>query len=277
VIDASSPIKYAGFTISDSHAKNRPLTVPEVFMYSSNIGTAKIAQSIGRSAHQEFLKKMGLMQPIDIGLPEMPRPLYPSARNWGELSTMTISFGHGMSVTPAHIVQAMQTMVNGGKKVPLTVFRRNEPAQEEQLISTDTSYRMRQLLRLVVERGTGSKSEVPGYWIGGKTGTAEKVTAHGYSENASLSSFIGAFPIHDPRYVVLVMLDEPKGTKQTFGYATGGWTAAPTVSRVVARIGPMLGVKPEQAIAQQLSQLHPDASQQTADRGVNLAAYQIRH
>lgn len=279
VIDASAPIRYAGFTIHDHHAKNRPLTVPEVFMYSSNIGTAKIAQMLGVKHHRQFLEHLGLMHPIDIGLPEMPRPLYPSAKNWSELSTLTISFGHGMSVSPAHMVQAVQAMVNDGMKVPLSVFKRAEEPAGEQILNPETSYRMRQLLRLVVEKGTGSKSEVAGYWVGGKTGTAEKITAHGYSSNASLSSFIGAFPIQDPKYVVLVMLDEPKGTKQTFGYATGGWTAAPTVSRIVARVGPMLGVKPEREIGKHLASLQPENKQpQTVgENGVNLAAYRIKH
>ncbi len=243
IFDATNPIRYARFSISDSHPKARPLNVPEIFMYSSNIGTAKMALEVGAEKQKEFIKKLGLLDPINVGLPEISQPLYP--KNWSDLSVMTVSFGHGIAVSPLHLVQAVSTLLNGGVMKPLTLVKdENANKEAERVISEETSYRMRQLMRLVVEKGTGSKGDVEGYLVGGKTGTAEKASASGYNKKALMSSFVASFPIHDPEYVILVMLDEPKGTKQTHGYATGGWTAAPTVSRVIARIGPVLGVKP---------------------------------
>lgn len=242
--DATRPIRVGRFTIDDYHAKRRWLTVPEVFMHSSNIGSVKMALEAGTERQKEFFAKIGFLRTPSIEIPEVAGPLVPSP--WREINTMTIAFGHGMSVTPMHLVSGAAAMVNGGLLRQTTVLKRPEgyiPAGQ-QVVSARTSDEMRRLFRLVVENGTGSKAAAPGYLVGGKTGTAEKVSGKGYAKKALLSSFLGAFPMNDPRYAILVMIDEPKATKATFGYATGGWTAGPVVARVVARMAPLLGVEP---------------------------------
>jgi cell division protein FtsI (penicillin-binding protein 3) len=176
---------------------------------------------------------------------------------------MTIAFGHGMAVSPLQLVAATAAMVNGGVLHQPTLLRREAiDPQAPRVISPHTSADMRALLRMVVAEGTGKAADVPGYLVGGKTGTAEKSGAGGYQKKALLSSFIGAFPIHEPRYVVLAMIDEPKGNKETQGYATGGWVAAPAVSRIVKRIGPLMGVEPVPDEAPQ-----PKKQQHVTDRG----------
>lgn len=242
--DATHPIKIAGFTISDDHAKKRWLSTPEIYMYSSNIGAAKMALDVGPAGQKAFMGKLGFLRKPSIELPEVGAPLYP--KRWGQIETMTVAFGHGLSVSPLHLASAAAAMVNGGLLVPATLVKRDptQPVPADRVISAKTSAQVRQLMRLVVEEGTGKKGEAPGYLVGGKTGTAEKVGNGGYKKKANLSSFLSAFPMHEPRYVILVMIDEPKGIKETFGFATGGWTAAPVVSKVVTRIAPILGVAP---------------------------------
>jgi cell division protein FtsI (penicillin-binding protein 3) len=225
--DATEPIHVARFTINDSHPKARVLSVPEVFIYSSNIGAAKMALAVGAERQRAFLKKLGLLDPASIELPEIGAPMAPV--NWGELATMNAA-----------------TVVNGGTRVEPTLFKRAAAWEGgERLLDGTTSDAMRALLRLAVLRGTGRAADVPGYAVGGKTGTAEKVAEGGYQHGALLSSFIGAFPMSAPRYVILITIDEPKGNESTFGYATGGWTAAPTFARIVARMAPLVGVAPE--------------------------------
>lgn len=240
--DARKPIRAHGFTISDFHAENRWLTVPEIFTYSSNIGSAKMALDIGSAAQRKFLTDLGLMRRSSIELPEQARPLFPAP--WSDLSTMTISYGHGISVSPLHAVTAVAAVVNGGILFPATLIRRNEPPRGERVISAQTSDDMRKLLRLVVENGTGRNADAPGYLVGGKTGTAEKPGKGGYKRKALISSFIGVFPMNAPRYVVMAQLDEPKGIKESYGYATGGWTAAPVVGKVISQVAPLLGLAP---------------------------------
>jgi cell division protein FtsI (penicillin-binding protein 3) len=187
---------------------------------------------------------MGMTKALAFEIPEVAAPLIPSP--WREVNTMTISFGHGMSVTPMHLATGVAAVVNGGVLRRPTLVKQPEgiaPAGQR-VLSERTSADMRRLLRLVVEQGTGTKAAAPGYVVGGKTGTAEKVSGRSYARKALLSSFVGAFPIHDPQYVVLVMVDEPKGNKKSFGFATGGWVAAPVVSRIVQRSAPILGVQP---------------------------------
>jgi cell division protein FtsI (penicillin-binding protein 3) len=242
--DATRPILISRFVIRDSHAKARWLSVPEIFMYSSNIGSAKMALDVGVQGHHDFLAKLGMLSRLPVELPETGQPLVPS--RWREINTMTIAFGHGLSVSPLHLASGVAAMVNGGVLYPPTVLARGvgERGVGRRVVSEATSLEMRRLMRLVVEQGTGKKADTPGYMVGGKTGTAEKVLDGGYRKKAMLSSFVGAFPIHDPKYVVLAMLDEPHGNSETRGEATGGWVAAPVVNRMVARIGPILGVAP---------------------------------
>lgn len=242
--DATDPIRVARFTIRDFHAKKRWLSVPEIFMYSSNIGTVKMALDVGIPGHKNFLTSIGMMKPVAIELSETGTPLTPD--RWREINSMTISFGHGLAVSPLHLVAGVSAMVNGGIYRTPTLIRR-EPTEipaGKRVITAETSAKMRRLMRLVVENGTGRNAAAPGYLVGGKTGTAEKVSGHGYKKKALISSFVAAFPMHKPRYVVLVMLDEAKGTKETFGYATGGWVAAPAVGAIVQRIAPVLGMRP---------------------------------
>jgi len=246
--DASKPMRVARFTITDYHAKNRWLSVPEILIHSSNIGAAKMALDVGSKAQQTYLGRLGLLRPSPVELPEVGHPQFPSP--WREINTVTISYGHGLSVSPVQLANAIATTVNGGISRPTTLLRQDAPEgiPGSRVFSPDTSAKMRGLMRLVVSRGTGknAEKEADGYLIGGKTGTAEKIkAAGGYSDKANIASFVGAFPIHAPRYVVCVVVDEPKGTKESFGYATGGWVAAPAVGRIVQRTAGIMGMSPE--------------------------------
>jgi len=242
--DASHPIRKAGFTIRDYKPKNRWLSVPEIFIYSSNIGAALMALEVGAEGQRQFLDSIGLLRPAEIELPEIGRPQAPAT--WREINTLTIGFGHGLSVTPLQLASATAAMVNGGVLYPSTLLKRraDERPIGEQVIAPRTSDQMRGLMRLNVLEGTGRRAEAVGYLVGGKTGSAEKVGARGYDSDRMLSSFVGAFPMDAPRYVVVVIVDEPVGNESTGGYATGGVVAAPIVRRVIERAGPLLGVLP---------------------------------
>ncbi len=245
--DASKPIHVARFTISDYHAKNRWLSVPEILVYSSNIGAAKMALDVGTKAQQRYLGGFGLLDAPAVELPEVGRPLVPA--QWREINTMTISYGHGIAVSPLQLATAVGALVNGGIRYEPTILGAAERGQiaGERVISAATSKQVRGLMELVVSKGTGKNARVDGYRIGGKTGTAEKQVDGRYKKNALISSFVGAFPMEDPRYVVLAVLDEPHGTKRTLDYATGGWVAAPVVKQVVSRMAPLMGVAPSPA------------------------------
>ena len=247
-IDARNALRYGRFKIHDYHAKNRSLTVPEVFTYSSNIGTARMAQTMGPDGLKDFYKRMGFFAPVPVDIPERGSPLYPNP--WREVSTLTASFGHGIAVSPLHLVRAASALVNGGVMVtPQLVKKDNKsllpqsPAGER-VVTPQTSLKVRQLMELTVAEGTGGKAAVEGYNVGGKTGTAEKNKNGRYDHNSLMSSFIGVFPINEPRYAVLAMMDEPKPAPDTSGYATGGWTAAPVVGRVVEQMGPLYQIPP---------------------------------
>ena len=242
--DATHPIPIGRFTISDYHAEKRWLSVPEIFMYSSNIGSAKMALEAGTATQRAFLDRMHMLAPLKIELPEVGHPHIPMP--WRPINTMTIAFGHGISVSPLHLAAGTAAVVNGGIYVEPTLVKHEpgEPTPGQRVVSSKTSESMRKLMRLVVEQGTGKMAAVPGYMVGGKTGTAEKAGKGGYREKALISSFMAAFPMNDPQYVVLGMLDEPKGTKDTYNFATAGWTAAPMVGRMIGRIGPLIGMMP---------------------------------
>jgi len=243
--DASKPIRVASFTIDDYHGKHRWLSVPEIFIYSSNIGAARMALDVGVERHQAFLRRLGLLDRLDTELPETATPLVPA--KWREITTMTAAFGHGISVTPLQVASGVAALVNGGYLVPPTLLPRGRAearALAAPVVKERTSQAMRYLMRLNVEAGTATKADIEGFRLGGKTGTAEKIENGRYARNKLLSSFVGAFPSEDPEYVVLVVLDEPHGTAETKGYATAGWNAAPTTGRIVERIAPMLGVAP---------------------------------
>ena len=242
--DATHPIKIGRFTIHDDHAQHRWLTVPEIFMYSSNIGAAKMAVEVGTARQKEFLGRLGLLTAPVLEVP-VAEPLVPG-KNWATINTMTIAFGHGISVTPVQLVTAASAVVNGGILHRPTLLKHPEGAAiaGQQVLSERTSADMRRLFRLVVERGTGKFANAPGYLVGGKTGTAEKVSGKHYDRHELLSSFLGAFPINDPRYIVLVSIDEPHGNAGSYGNATGGWVAAPAVSRTIQHMASIVGIQP---------------------------------
>lgn len=243
--DASSPIHYASFTISDFHGKNRRLSVPEVFIYSSNVGAAKMALHMGVERHKAFLKKLGLMSPVPTELGESAIPIVPA--HWQKLNTMTIAFGHGLSVTPLQVAAASLPLVNGGIAVTPTFLPRSREEGVrggQRVLKSQTSAAMLKMMRLNVLKGTGKRAEAEGYRVGGKTGTAEKVVGGRYSTSALLTSFLAAFPTDAPEYFVLVMLDEPQRVAASNNHATAGVNAAPTTARIVERIAPILGVAP---------------------------------
>lgn len=243
--DASKPIRVARHTIRDYRAKNRWLSVPEILVHSSNIGAAEMALDVGSGQQRIYLEQLGLLAPAAVELPEVGSPLVPSPTQWRDIHTMTIGFGHGISVSPLQVASGVAAVVNTGLFRRPTVIRRDVPVDEgRRVISAETSRTMCALMRLIVLSGTGKNADVPGLRIGGKTGTAEKIVSGRYSRTARISSFVAAFPIDAPRYVVLAMIDEPKGNAKTHNYATGGWVAAPVIRRVSERIAPILGVEP---------------------------------
>lgn len=245
-LDASRPIRVGRFTINDFHGKHRVLSVPEAFIYSSNIASARMALKVGGERQQAFLKKLGFMEKVQTDLPEVAMPIVP--KKWSDLTTMTVAFGHGIAVTPLQVAVADAALVNGGRLIPPTFLARTRDEANKlatQVVSQRTSDELRHLFRLNVEKGSGRRAEVEGYRVGGKTGTAEKVENGRYSASKRLNSFLAAFPIDDPKYVVLVVLDEPKSEKPGAG-ATAGLNAAPTISAIIRRSAALLGVEPRE-------------------------------
>jgi cell division protein FtsI (penicillin-binding protein 3) len=244
-IDATRALRVGRFTINDFHGKHRVLTVPEVFIYSSNIGSARMALKVGTEGQQAYLARLGLTRKVDTDLPEVASPMVP--KKWSELTSMTVAFGHGLATTPLSVAVADAALMNGGKLIPPTFFVRTRAEADKlavQVIKPETSAKMRYLYQLNVEKGSGKRAAVPGYLVGGKTGTAEKVVNGRYSANKRLNSFLAAFPMDDPRYAVLVVLDEPK-PEAGGGGATAGSNAAPTVAAVIRRAAAILGVEPK--------------------------------
>lgn len=243
--DARVPLRYGRFNINDYHAQRRVLTVPEIFTYSSNIGTARMALALGVEHHKTFLKRLGQLDRLRTELPESAEPLVP--KRWGELNTVTIAFGHGLSVAPLQAVAAVGALMNGGVMIPPTFLKRTPEearALGKPVVKPETSAMMRYLMRLNAEKGTAAKADVKGYYVGGKTGTAEKVVNGRYSKTKLLTTFMAVVPADEPRYLLLIMFDEPQATPETHGYATAGWNAAPTAGKVIARIAPMLRLEP---------------------------------
>lgn len=243
--DARSALRYGKFTIGDYHGTHRVLTMPEVFIHSSNIGTARMALGVGVEGHKAFLRKMGQLDRLRTELPENAAPILPP--RWGELNTMTIAFGHGLAVAPLQAVMATASLVNGGLLIPPTFIKRTPEeaaAAATRVIRPETSEGMRYVMRLNAERGSATKAAVPGYYVGGKTGTAEKVVGGRYAKNRLLTTFMAISPSDKPRYLFLTILDEPQGLPETHGFATSGWNSSPTTGNIIERVGPMLGVPP---------------------------------
>jgi cell division protein FtsI (penicillin-binding protein 3) len=204
-----------------------------------------MALEVGTDGHQAFLRRVGLFERLQTELPESARPLLP--RRWSKLATATAAFGHGFAVQPLQGAAVVAGLLNGGHLITPTLLRRSQQdalAMSKTIVKPQTSESLRFLFRLNAQQGSASKADVIGYRVGGKTGTAEKVLNGRYSKDNRITSFIGAFPMDDPQYLVLVMLDEPKATKDTYGFATAGWNAVPTAGKVIERIAPMLGIEP---------------------------------
>jgi cell division protein FtsI (penicillin-binding protein 3) len=245
--DARAPLSYGKFKIHDSHSLGRFISLAEVFTFSSNIGAARVALQQGVEAHKTFLKKVGQLDRLRTELPESAMPIVP--KRWGELNTITISFGHGLSVAPLQAVMGINAMVNGGYLIPPTFLKRTEQEAQEigkRVVKKDTSDKIRYLMRLNAESGTARQADLlsKGYYIGGKTGTAEKVVNGRYSKKQVLNSFTAILPADNPQFQVLVMLDEPKALPETHGFITSGWNAVPAGGKVIARVAPLLGLEP---------------------------------
>ena len=243
VFNIGQVYKLGKHSIHEAEHMPATLAARDILAQSSNIGTLQIALRSGPTRQREFLDHLGLLKPIKTDLPETARPLYPFS-NWGLTETATIGFGQGISVSPFSFVAAAASVVNGGRRITPTFLKQTATdLRGEQVIKPETSEQMRDLLRYVVTDGSGKKADIPGYDVGGKTGSAQVPGPHGrYIPHALRTSFYGVFPVHNPRYVVFILLDQPHGTKETAGFALAGWTAAPTVGRVIQRIAPLLGV-----------------------------------
>src|SRR3954464_409871 len=244
-LDARSGLRYGKFTIGDYHATHRVLTVPEVFIHSSNIGTAKMALGIGVEGHKAFLRKMGQLTRLVTELPENAAPLIPP--RWGELNTMTIAFGHGLAVAPLQALMAVSALVNGGLLIKPTFLKRSEEEAKklaQRIIKPETSEAMRYVMRLNATKGSASAAAVAGFFVGGKTGTAEKVVHGRYSKTKNLNTFTAVYPMDKPKYVFLTIIDEPQAVEGTHGFMTSGWNAAPTTGNVIERVAPLLSVPP---------------------------------
>jgi cell division protein FtsI (penicillin-binding protein 3) len=235
-----------GHTIHDTEPYGRACSVAEIMKNSSNIGTAQIADQVGAARQRAFLQKMGFLDRVRVELMERGRTLTPGSR-WGPFETMTVGFGHGIAVTPLHLATGYATLFNGGLYHPATLLKvgpGHPVPQGIRVFSEETSYKMRSLLRVVVTKGTGRKADAPGYRVGGKTGTAEKLANGHYTSAAVVTSFAGVFPMDEPRYVMVMMLDDPKATKETYGFHTAAWNIGPAFGVAVSRIAPLLGVQP---------------------------------
>jgi cell division protein FtsI (penicillin-binding protein 3) len=243
--DARFPMAVGRHQVKDFHAQRRVLTLPEVFTYSSNIGTSRMALSLGGEHQRAFLRRLGQFDRVVTEIGPSTAPLVP--RRWADITAATVSFGHGMSVAPLQAVMGTAALVNGGRLITPTFLRRSPEqvqAAARQVIRPETSQAMRFLMRLNSERGSGRRADVEGFYVGGKTGTSEKVIGGRYSKDKQLNSFMAVFPADQPRYLLLVMLDEPRGIPETHGLATAGFNAAPTAGRVIARSAPLLGLQP---------------------------------
>lgn len=250
-IDVSKPLISGRHVIKDAHPSANFLSVEEVFTHSSNVGSAVLALSVGQDKHLEFLQRLNLTTPITSEAGSMAQPLLPE--HWQRINQITIAYGHGIAVSPLQFAAAAAALINGGRYLLPTFLRSKSfgPVPGRQVITSQTSDAMRQLMRRnVVDRsGTGWRADVAGYDVGGKTGTAEVASANGYKKKQVISSFVAAFPMKSPRYLVLVSIFKPKGTKATGGAITASRNAAPVTGRIVKRIAPLLNVLPRPNLA----------------------------
>lgn len=243
VVDASRPIRMGGFTIKDFKGRNRPLSIPEVFQYSSNIGTAAVADKVGVEGHQQFLTKLGLLTRMDTEMPGVATPTQP--RSWKKINSVTISFGHGVATTPLQTAVAAAALINGGNLISPTFLPRSKETAAslaQTVINGKTSADMRYLFNWNGIKGSGRGAQVEGFHVGGKTGTADKVINGRYAKDINFNAFVAGFPMHKPKYVVLTMIDAPRAGVN--GGRTAASTAAPMTREIIAQTAGLLGVKP---------------------------------
>ncbi|MFC0685159.1 peptidoglycan D,D-transpeptidase FtsI family protein [Novosphingobium clariflavum] len=255
---SAAPLHVAGFTIHDLHNYGSSLNVLETLIHSSNVVTAQIADELGGVRLKKTMESLAMNERPYVELPARGFPLWPRG-DWPRLRTMTVSYGHGIAVTPLHLASAYAALVNGGIWRPATL-KKLDAAQipaGRRVFTAATSARIRQLLRMIVSYGTGRKADAPGFRVGGKTGSAEKPGAGGYRHHSLIATFAAAFPMDRPRYVVIAMMDEPQGTEATSFQRTAAWNAAPVIQRVVPRIGPLLGIMPDETRDIDVSDLKP--------------------
>ncbi|WP_197916493.1 peptidoglycan D,D-transpeptidase FtsI family protein [Thiosulfatihalobacter marinus] len=247
LVNTAGPLRWGKFKIRDFRDYGSEMTLTKVIVKSSNIGTARMAQLIGAERQQGFLRDLGFFEPIPVELVEAhgAKPLYPD--NWSELSTMTISYGHGLSTSPLHLAAGYAAIANGGKRVIPTLLKRDTPQDGPRVISQENAEAARRMLRMVVTDGTASFGDVPGYAVGGKTGTADKPKENGggYYDDKVIATFASIFPAYDPKYVLIVSLDEPVETSGPEPRRTAGWTAVPVAAEMITRIAPLLGLRPD--------------------------------
>lgn len=255
--DVTHPLHVGGFTIHDDEPMHRWITTPEIMTFSSNIGTAQIADILGPERTQAMFRKLNFYDRTSIQLRERGLPQVP--HYWARTTVMTTAYGHGIAVTPLHLAVAYAALANGGILHPATLLKHQPgtPVPGRRVIAQSTSDKIRELMRLVVLQGTGTNADAPGLRVGGKTGTAEKVEGRGYDHHANITVFAAVFPMDHPRYVVLTLLDDAKGSKATAGWATAGWMTAPLTKRIIKRIGPLLGVRPDDSRDIDVSDLMP--------------------
>jgi cell division protein FtsI (penicillin-binding protein 3) len=271
VFDVSKPLKISSRIINDFHPLDYAINIPEVIVHSSNIGSAKIAEKFGSLTQLKYLRSLGLLNMLSLEIPELGKPQV--IRDKKVLSTMTIAYGHGISITPMHLASATATIVNSGVKVNPTLIKGKTRKKNELIISKETSIKIKSIMRLVVsnKNGTAKKAEASGYLIGGKTGTAEKINpSGGYFKKENIVAFTGAFPMNDPKFIITIMIDNPKGQKFSFGRRTAGWVAAPIVKQLVTRVAPILGVKPQLESLSKLSNNLLDYKIRDKNHGANL-------
>ncbi|MCJ2185067.1 penicillin-binding protein 2 [Novosphingobium sp. 1949] len=262
----AKPFKMGRFWIKDMHKMGDTLNVEETLIHSSNVVTAEIADELGGDRLKKVMESLGMNRRPSIELPARGMPIWPSGK-WPRVRTMTVAYGHGIAVTPLHLASAYAALVNGGIWRPATLHKvaPGDVPPGKRVFSASTSARLRQLLRMVVRYGTGRSADVPGFRVGGKTGSAEKPGVHGYRHHSLISTFAAAFPMDKPRYVVVAMMDEPQGTPATSYQRTAAWNAAPAVGRVIPRIGPLLGIMPDETRDIDISDLTPLIPKQVSD------------
>lgn len=255
---SAAPLKVGRFTIRDSHPMGSSLNALEALVHSSNIVTAHIADELGGVRLKKTMESLGMNERPYVELPARGFPIWASGE-WPRLRTMTVSYGHGIAVTPLHLASAYAALVNGGIWRPATLKKLDaaDVPEGRRVFTAATSARLRQMLRMIVRYGTGRKADAPGFRVGGKTGSAEKPGAGGYRRTSLIATFAAAFPMDKPRYVVIAMMDEPQGTEATSFQRTAAWNAAPVIQRVVPRIGPLLGIMPDETREIDITDLKP--------------------